>query len=379
MKIQSIEAIPISHRTEERFGGSRGMTSTRETTIVRMETENRTVGWGEAFAAPRVVATLIEDVFQDAVVGLTPDAIDSLAERVYTGEIGGYHHSRQGFTQCALAAIETAMWDLRGKHLGEPIHVLLGGERTDTVVPYASTMYHRETDQDPADPIREAVDDGFTAAKIKIGSGFEADVRRVRAAREALGNDGHLMVDYNGNYTPRQAIKSIRQINDYDLTWVEEPVPPENLSGYRELKQRVNVPLAAGEAHTGRFEFKRLIDERLVDILQPNVSKCGGLREAQFLSKLATTENVLVRPHVWNSGVGTAAALQFTASLHSYPSPTGLAAEPVLFEFDRSENPLRSEILDEPLDPCGGELSVPQSPGLGITIDEAAIEQYRME
>lgn len=378
-QIKTVEVIPISTKpTDDAFGGARGKTNTRSSTLVRLEADDGTVGWGEAFATPRVVATLIEDVFEESVVGLSPNAVETLAEQVYTGQIGGYHEGRQGYTQCALSGVETAMWDIRGKQSGEPVHVLLGSNRTDSVVPYASTMYHREDDHDPAESIYQVVEEGFTAAKIKIGSGFSDDVARVRVAREILGDDAQLMVDYNGNYTPQQAIQSIHRIEEFDLTWVEEPVPPENVSGYSEVKQRVDVPLAAGEAHYSRFEFKRLIDRRLIDVLQPNVSKCGGLREAQFLAKLATTENILVRPHVWSSGVGVAAALQFAAALPSYPSPDGMAAESVLFEFDRSENPLRSEILETPFDPSGGSLAIPQEPGLGITVDEAAVREFRI-
>ncbi|WP_207592891.1 enolase C-terminal domain-like protein [Halomontanus rarus] len=380
MEITAVEAIPLSHDLEEgrSFGGTRGMTGSRETTLVRLEADDGTVGWGEAFASPRAVAALVEDVFADAVIGLSPLAAPSLAERVYTGDIGGYDTGRQAFVQCALTGIEVAMWDLRGKQLGVPIHKLLGGRGIESVVPYASTMYVTEWDQDPAEPMEAAAEEGFTAAKIKIGRGLEDDRHRVETAREILGDDAHIMVDYNGNYTPRQAIKSINNLSSYDLTWVEEPVPPENLSGYREIRNRVDVPLAAGEAHFGRFEFKRLIDEQLVDVIQPNLGQCGGFAEAQFLAKLATTENVLVRPHVWNSGVGTAAALQFAASLPDYPNAPEMAPEPFLFEFDRSENPLRHDILETPLDPTGGSLSVPQKSGLGVTVDETALERYRI-
>lgn len=381
MKISSVEAIPLSYKLEDgrSFGGTRGMTGSRTTTLVRLEADDGTVGWGEAFATPETVATLVEEVFADAVVGESPLAATSLAERVYAGEIGAYHTGREAFTQCALTGVEVAMWDLRGKRLGTPVHELLGGRRAESVVPYASTMYVTEWDQDPVEPMEAAADEGYTAAKIKIGRGVDDDRYRVETAREVLGDAAHLMVDYNGNYTPTQAIRSIRALEPYDLTWVEEPVPPENLSGYHEIKDHVDVPLAAGEAHFGRFEFKRLIDDRLVDVVQPNLGQCGGFAEARFLAKLATTENVLVRPHVWNSGVGVAAALQFAASLPDYPSAAGMAPEPVLFEFDRSENPLRHDILDVPFDATGGELSVPREPGLGISVDEDAVERYRID
>lgn len=380
MKITNLEAIPLSHSLPEgkAFGGTRGITDSRSTTLVRLEADDGSVGWGEAFALPRAVTAIIEDVFEEWVVGRSPHAVESLATEVLTGEVGGYHVGREALTQCALTGVETAMWDLRGQQVGAPIHELIGGKRTDTVVPYASTMYVTEWEQDPAIPVERAVEEGFTAAKIKIGRGIDDDRHRVETARDILGDDAHLMVDYNGNYTPTQAIESIQAVEPYGITWAEEPVPPENLSGYREIKDSVDVPLAAGEAHFGRFEFKRLIDDRLVDVIQPNLGQCGGFSEARFLAKLATTENVLVRPHVWNSGIGTAAALQFTASLPDYPHAADLSPEPLLFEFDRSRNPLRHEILETPFDPSGGTLDIPTEPGLGISVDEGSVEQYRL-
>ncbi|UHQ98487.1 mandelate racemase/muconate lactonizing enzyme family protein (plasmid) [Natrinema zhouii] len=381
MEIIDLAAIPLSHDLEpgRAFGGSRGMTDSRSTTLVRLETDDGTVGWGEAFASPRAVAALIEDEFADAILGSSPIEAESLADRVYTGDIGGYHAAREALAQSALSAVEVAMWDLRGKAAGLPVHELLGGQRVESVVPYASTMYLTEWGEDPADPMEVAAADGFTAAKIKIGGGREDDRCRVEIAREILGDDAHLMVDYNGNYTPRQAIASIRDLEPYDITWVEEPVPPENYSGYREIRDRVDVPLAAGEAHYGRFEFTRLLEEGLVDVIQPNLGRCGGFAEARFVAKLATTANAIVRPHVWNSAIGTAAALQFAASLSSYPHAQGMEPDPVLFEFDRSENPLRHELLESPLDPTGGTLAVPQSPGLGIEVDETAVDRFRLE
>ncbi len=381
MEVDEVETIPLEHPlgAGRRLGGTRGVTGTRTATLVKLTADDGTVGWGEAFAPPRTVAELVDEVFADTVVGRSPRDADALADDVYTGQIGGYHFSRGPFTQAALTGVEVALWDLRGKQLGEPVHELLGGRSRSSVTPYASTMYITEWDQDPAEPMREAVAEGFTAAKIKIGRSVEDDRSRVRTAREILGDDAALMVDYNGNCTPKGAVESIRAIEEYDLTWVEEPVPPENRDGYREVGRKVDVPLAAGEAHAGRFEFADLIRDGLVDVVQPNLGRCGGFAEAAFIARTATTNNATVRPHVWNSGVGLAAALQFAATVPDYPQRADLTEREVLFEFDRSENPLRHEILEEPFDPTGGSLDVPTAPGLGIEIDESALGEYAVE
>lgn len=381
MQIASVETIPLEYDlgTGNGFGGSRGITNTRTATLVKLTGDNGTIGWGEAFAPPRTVATLVEEVFADAVVGRSPWDADGLADETYTGDIGGYHFAREAYSQAALTGVEVAMWDLLGKDLGKPVREILGGESRDSVTPYASTMYFTEWDEDPADPIERARVAGFTAAKIKIGADPDDDVERVRTAREILGEDAHLMVDYNGNYTPTQAVESIRAIEPYDITWVEEPVPPENLAGYRKVGAKTSTPLAAGEAHFGRFEFTELVKDNIVDIVQPNLGRCGGFAEARYLARLATTENVVVRPHVWNSAVGTAAALQFLATVPSYPHASAVSPEVRLFEFDRSENPLRDNLLVDPFDPTGGSLDVPDAPGLGIEIDEDALERLRID
>lgn len=378
MNVRDLEVYPIEYDlgSGNALGGTRGVTNTRTATLVKLTGSDGTVGWGEAFAPPRTVAELIDEVFRDEVIGISPWDVGSLSEDVYTGVIGGYHFGRQAFTQAALTGIEVALWDLRGKVVGEPVRELLGGRSRPTVTPYASTMYITEWGQDPAVPIQEAADEGFTAAKIKIGRSVEDDQLRVKTAREVLGPEAEIMVDYNGNCTPSEAIKSIREIEEYNLTWVEEPVPPEDKDGYRTVGNAVDAPLAAGEAHFGRFEFTELLEKGLIDIVQPNLGRCGGFGEARYIAQHAATNNISVRPHVWNSGVGLAAALQFTSTVPAYPKRIDRADETILFEFDRSENPLRHDILVDPFDPTGGTLSVPDDPGLGIEVDERALETY---
>ena len=376
MEIVTVEVIPLSHTLPEGrgLGDARGFGRERATTLLRLETDTGLVGWGETFVPGDIARATIETLFLDDVVGMDPFDVESLAERSYTDP---YHFGESVFVQSAVSAIDVACWDIIGKEVGRPVHRLLGGRERTTLTPYASTMYFTEEDRDVAEPIEQAVDEGFTAAKIKIGSGVDDDVRRVRTAREVLGDDATLMVDVNGNYRPEQAVRTAKAIAEYDIAWMEEPVPPENRSGYRDVKRKIDVPIAAGEAHYGRFEFKRLIDDRAVDIVQPNLARCGGLSEARTIAKLATTENVGVRPHIWNSAVGLAAAVQFAASVSDYPHTRNIP-DPMLVEFDRSENPLRTELLEDPFDPTGGTLDVPQRPGLGITVDEDAVERYRV-
>jgi len=377
MEITALETIPLAHELPEGqgLGDARSFGRSRETTLLRVETDDGLVGWGEAFAPGEIVAATVDALFREDVLGMDPYDVESLAERSYTQP---YHFGGDGFVQSVVSGIDVACWDVIGKATSRPVHQLLGGRRTESLVPYASTMYFTETDRSVAEPIEEAVAEGFTAAKIKIGTGVDEDVERVRTAREVLGDDATLMVDVNGNYRAHQAIRSANAIAEYDLAWIEEPVPPENDSGYDRVAAAVDVPLAAGEAHFGRFAFKDLIDGGAVDVVQPNLARCGGFSEARLIADLATTENVAVRPHVWNSAVGMAAAVQFAASLPDYPHSRAVP-EAVLLECDRSPNPLREDLLETPLDPTGGTLDVPQGPGLGIDVDRDALARYRAD
>ncbi|NGM67735.1 mandelate racemase/muconate lactonizing enzyme family protein [Natronolimnobius sp. AArcel1] len=377
MEITAIEPIPISHTLPdgEGVGDARSFGHDRATTLVRLETDTGLEGWGEAFAPGRIVEATVAELFAEDVLGMDPFAVESLAIDSYTNP---YHFGGDVFVQSVVSAIDVACWDIIGKSLERPIHRILGGTERETLVPYASTMYFTEQERPLEEPIQAAVDEGFTAAKIKIGANTETDVERVRTAREILGDEGRLMVDMNGNYRPHQAIETAQAIAEYDIDWIEEPVPPENDSGYQDVKAAIDIPIAAGEAHYGRFAFKKLIDNRAVDIVQPNLGRCGGLSEARLIAGMATTENVAVRPHIWNSAVGMAAAIQFAASVADYPHTRNIP-EPMLIEFDRSENPLRDDLLESPFDPSGGELAVPQEPGLGVSIDEDALERYRSD
>ena len=377
MEVTAIETIPVSHTLSEGrgLGDARGFGHERGTTLLRLETGSGLVGWGEAFAPGSVVEPVVEEFFRDDVLGMDPFDVESLADR---SVVDPYHFGGSVFVQSALSGIDVACWDILGKHLDRPIHRLLGGKQCESLLPYASTMYFTERDRPIAEPIEDAVAEGFTAAKIKIGTGLDEDVERVRTAREILGDDARLMVDINGNYRADQAVRTANALAKFDITWIEEPVPPENPDGYRRVREHTDVPIAAGEAHYGRFAFKRLIDEGLVDIVQPNLARCGGLSEARRIATLASTANVGVRPHIWNSAVGLAAAVQFAASVTDYPHAR-VTPDPMMVEFDRSENPLRTDLLETPFDPTGGELAVPQEPGLGITLDEDAVERYRSD
>lgn len=377
MEVTNIRVHPLAYPlgSGSGYGSARGIVHERVATLVEIETTDGTIGWGESFGPPRTMATLIEEVLRDMVVGMDIWSVDSLVERVTTGL---YHFGSSGLLLAAVSGIDIAIWDILGKVTGEPIHRLLGGPTRSSVTPYASTMYFTESAQNPSDPIQMAVEEGFTAAKIKIGRGLTEDEERTRIARETLGDDAFLMVDVNGNYRADQAIDLAEILEPYDVHWLEEPVPPESIDGYCEVREQTGVSIAGGEAVYGRFGFDRLLSNRAVDIIQPDVCKCGGLSEASVIAEMATVSNIGVSAHCWTSGVGLAASLQYAASVPMYPHSVHVP-EPYLFEVDRAENALRDELVTPPVDPSGGNLVVPERPGLGVEVNREVLEEYRVE
>ena len=376
MTITTVETFPLVYPLDagEGYGSARGISTSRTATLVRLETDGGLVGWGEASGPPQVLATIIDEVLADWVIGEPVASVGSLSERAYCSM---YHFSSGGLLQAAISALDIGLWDLKGKSMGQPIHELLGDARRSTIRPYASTMYFTHADQKPTNAVQQAIEEGFDAVKIKIGRGIEADRKRVSIAREELG-DGLLMVDANGNYRTDQAIRVAEALEPYDIRWFEEPVAPENVEGYREVRASTPIPIAGGEAALTRFQFQRLFENRAVDLAQPDVCMCGGLTEAMRIAEQAAVDSVAVSPHCWMSGLGLAASLHFASAVPSYPHADH-DPEPPLFEVDRAENPLRTDVLVDPLDLTGSSIEPPDDPGLGVTVDTDAIETYRVD
>jgi D-galactarolactone cycloisomerase len=184
-----------------------------------------------------------------------------------------------------------------------------------------------------------------------------------------------LMVDANHAYDSVAAIRLGRMIEGYDIGWFEEPVPPEDVVGYRTVKAALSIPIAGGECEFTRFGFRELLVSRAVDIVQPDTCAAGGLSECKKIADMAEAFGVRYNPHVWGTGIAMAASLQLLAVLPTH-TPTSLApAEPML-EFDRTEHPIRQAVLTSPIEHSGGVVSVPDGPGLGIEVDRDAIASF---
>jgi D-galactarolactone cycloisomerase len=212
--------------------------------------------------------------------------------------------------------------------------------------------------------------------KLKVGFGIAEDAAVTKAVREAIGPDIGLMVDANHAYDAVAAIKLGRLIEPLDIAWFEEPVPPEDLTGHKAVKAALTIPIASGECEFTRFGFREVLVQGAMDIIQPDTCSAGGLSECKKIADMAAAFGVRYNPHCWGTGIGLAASLQLMGVLPAH-TPTSLSAAQPVFEFDRTEHPIRQAILQEPIEHVGGMVQIPQGPGLGIEINRDALRRFK--
>lgn len=379
MKITAVETYALQAPLGDKaFGWSQWITDRRQAALCVISTDEGIQGAGEAFyygGPAKIVASIISDVYAPLLIGKDP--FDS-------GVIWDFLYNRtrdqgmKGLPVCALSAVDIALWDIEGKALGLPIYKLLGGAYRDKARVYATGLYQPQNVPSVEKAlVAEALGykkEGFSAMKLKVGYGIETDIKYVKAIREAIGDDLMLMVDANHAYNASEAIRLAREMEKYHIYWLEEPVPPEDIDGYIEVKQKSNILITGGEDEFTRYGFRELIARRAADILQPDLCAAGGFSEMMKIVALASAWNVALIPHVWGTNVGLAAALQFFATLPHFPERR-YPAEP-LFEYDCTPHPLRDGVTKEKFTMKGGYLEIPSRPGLGITLDMNFIRKY---
>ncbi len=379
MKISAIQFLGLSAPlgAAKPYGMSKSLATGRQSTVVRLTLENGVVGYGEAWGLPTFNRGY-EAFLASYLVGCDLFDIEHSYSRILARH---YHFGVQGAMMACISGIDIAAKDAMGKLLGMPLCKLLGGQRVDAVPIYASGGYITET---PAEDFRPQIEQmaasGYRAVKIKIGLGPDSDEERVAIAREVLGPDVELFVDINANYTSDLALESIERLAPYRIGWVEEPLSPTDLGGYGLLRTRLqrarsSVPVAAGEALYTVFDFKKLVDVGGADLLQPDLTLCGGFWQGRKIAELAHVHHLRLSPHVWGGAIGLAAGIHFIASLSVYPHSDNIP-KPVLLEYDLGANPLRSDLLVSPLTVKDGHIAVPDGPGLGIEIDEDALQRF---
>ncbi|MCX5078700.1 mandelate racemase/muconate lactonizing enzyme family protein [Streptomyces sp. NBC_00513] len=335
-------------------------------TLVKIHAEDGTVGIGECYGlpSPQVTATVVSTILTPLLIGQDALATTAVWERLYQGQAAGGHNG--GFYLEALAGIDLALWDLRGKLAGVPVHRLLGGPIRERIDCYASPV---ALHADPADSAHQAhgfVADGFTALKVKIGRGERTDRAHLTAVREAVGEDIEILTDVNCAYDLDQATRVAGVLRDLGISWYEEPLQVDDLANLGELRRRTGLTIVNGETHFTRFDLRESLLNRAIDVFMPNVARCGGITEATRLAALASAFHVDIAPHGVGSGVSLCAALQLCAATPNLRT----------YEYNRLPNPIRERILTNPPEFKNGALTVPQGPGLGADVDWDIVDRY---
>jgi L-alanine-DL-glutamate epimerase-like enolase superfamily enzyme len=369
MKVTRVEPIHLRlPDVNERCDGS------QETLVVRVHTDDGLVGVGEADSSSLVAKAVIEAPLShkicrglaECVVGQDPFEIDRLVHRMYEGSI---FFGRQGAAVQAMSAVEIALWDLVGKAVGRPVYQLLGGGFRKSFQAYASILFGdtpAETERIGRDLARQ----GYRAVKFgwgPMGQSEAGDLAHVRAARQGVGPDVELMVDAGLCWDTATAIRRAQQFEPFNLTWLEEPLHPDNLDGYRRLSARSPVRIAAGEEVCDPGEFRRLMDEGGIDVVQVDVTRVGGLSRAKRIGWESAERHRLCVNHSYKTGVNIAASLHFVAAL---PNTR-------YFEYCVEQGALRQTLTKQRFPVVNGEIRVPEEPGLGVELDEAVVEKYR--
>ncbi|MCA1440095.1 mandelate racemase/muconate lactonizing enzyme family protein [Ensifer sp. IC4062] len=385
MRIKSVQAwwvrIPIEASRQHR--SDFGRLTTFDAAILRIETDDGIVGWGEgknAAGSAGTYGTLVHMLNHEVgprLVGRDPADISAIWEMLYNGvrhetaAASGHampELSRRGLSIAAISAVDIALWDILGKSLGVPVWKLLGGRKADRLPAYASGGW--ESAEKIGGQLQSYIaNGGFKAVKMRVGAMDRAphvSAARVRAARKALGPSVDIMVDAHGTYTVADAKRFIHLVEDCDLAWFEEPVIADDKAGMAEVRAAGKVPIAAGESEATRFAFRDLAVLRSADIFQPDPAFCGGITEAMRIGVIASAFNLRFAPHLW------AGAPCFFSGLHI------CAASPASFviEYSVGANPMIHDLVEEIVAVRDGMIEIPDKPGLGFTINERVLETH---
>lgn len=375
MKISKVSTHVLEARLREPFAYSRAWYDTRMAMLVEIETDTGLTGWGECYGPAWMTEAVVRNI-SPWLIGTDPLQTEVIWQDIYARL---RDHGQKGLVIQGLSGIDIALWDIKGKHFSAPVHQLMGGPVRTEVQAYATGLYRRRS----GDPLRYLPEEaagyvakGFRAVKLKVGFGIAEDAAVTRAVREAIGPDIGLMVDANHAYDAVAAIKLGRLIEPLDIGWFEEPVPPEDLAGHKAVKAALTIPIAGGECEFTRFGFREVLMQGAMDIIQPDTCSAGGLSECKKIADMAAAFGVRYNPHCWGTGIGLAAALQLMGVLPTH-TPASLAPAQPVFEFDRTEHPIRQAILKEPIEHSGGVVRIPTGPGLGIEINRDALLRFK--
>lgn len=364
MRITSIRAYPISFRVPQGQNVTLGIGRAvkRDAVLVKVETDEGLVGWGEAHhgRAPGAIARLIDTTISELTLGMDPLDNVGVWARVYKMQLAS--HGMGAAAAMALSGLDQALWDIRGKASGWPLYRLLGGASRPVKAYAGGISLGYQEPAALAEEARSYVAKGYRAVKLRMGDTPTRDIARVAAVRKALGPDIDILVDANTGYTLDDVRRVMPAFEECAVGWLEEPFPPHDHRSYTEAKALGTVPLAAGENHFTRFEFTRIIEEGTLGFVQPDLSKSGGITEVMRIAALASAWKISVNPHTSATGINMAASIHLLCAVDN----------PGYFEGDVAKhNPFRDEVGGIPYEVArDGTVRPLEAPGIGITVDE---------
>ncbi|MBI3944189.1 MAG: mandelate racemase/muconate lactonizing enzyme family protein [Chloroflexi bacterium] len=351
--------------------------------LVKVETDEGITGVGEAYHGAGVHQIVVDQRLTRALIGQDPRNVHKLfRDMMYHMSASGFY---QGAVMSAISGIETALWDITGQAAGVPIYQLLGGKFRDRIRLYNDCHAgETETPEAYAAKARQVEAAGFSALKFDIdplpsqrdhynraisNDDIAHYIEVVSVIREALHSNTDLAIDAHWGYAPADVLKLAYAFEKLNLLWLEDPAPPENVAAMAELKRKTRTPICTGENFYTRFGFRELIQSQAADIISPDLAKAGGLLEGRRIADLADMYYINMAPHNIGSPIETMATCHVMAAI-----PNAL-----VLEFHHLENPLWNTIIQESPIIQEGHITVPDWPGLGVTVNEDAIRRITVE
>ncbi|MDE2927549.1 MAG: mandelate racemase/muconate lactonizing enzyme family protein [Acidobacteriota bacterium] len=345
---------------------------TQDTVIIRIRTDEGLEGIGEADASPEVVKSIIDAPYshtiacglREILIGEDPLDTDRIWSKMYRRTM---YYGRRGVVITAMAGVDLALWDLKGKLFNQPVWRLLGGRHHDGIPAYASILFGRDGSEtrEIAQRWREA---GYRAIKFgwePMGESEAQDIELVRGGREGIGDENTLLIDAGCVWDARTALRRAEAFNDYGIGWLEEPLEQDDIDGYVWLRDRSPVLIAAGEGECGRAAFRPWIDRHALDVYQVDLAR-NGFTEAAYIRQRVEEVGARVCNHCYKTPISVAACLHWISTSNSA----------FIFEDCVEDSPLRHELTHEKLQAVDGRIAVPDGPGLGVTLNERFVERF---
>jgi L-alanine-DL-glutamate epimerase-like enolase superfamily enzyme len=374
MTIKRVQAYPLVYKEPHYRGQERCVT------LVRIESSDGAVGWGEAISQFKESSLATRILVENGMAPLLADEDPLQVERLWHKLCShAYWYGVEGIAAFAISAIDMALWDLKGKLLGQPVATLLGGILQEEVPAMGSIIFDMEDLDWTLAEFAWMRDQGYRIVKAGwgmrpeavFGDDRERDLQFVREVRGVIGPELSLVVDTpgaRGIWDVPTAIRRFHDLEEFNLRWIEQPLRPSDLAGHRRLRAAVTTPIGTGEDEWSPETYRHVIDSEGVDVLQLDPGRCLGLTGCREVVKMAEAANLSYSAHTWSSALNTAASLHFIA----------ISTSGDTLDLKPHESPMQHELVSDPWEPCGGMLTMRDRPGLGVDVREDAVERFAL-